>query len=291
MLQAMFEYQSMICRLTGMDVSNASHYDGATALAEAVLLALDATKRPDGKVILPATVHPQYRAVVKTYLKGTNAVRHRRRRTDRRCGDLTRLLDDQTAALVIQQPNFFGMFERIEGLADKVHDAGALLIVVVDPISLGLFKPPGDYGADVVVADGQPLGLPMAFGGPHLGIFATRSHAYPHGLSAGWSARPSMRRQARLCPDPWRPGATHSPRQGDQQHMHQRRPDRAWGSSLPRDNGQVRPQTGGPAVLRQEPLCGRRDCETARLHSQSAGAGHSRSSKSSWSLCRCRWKQ
>lgn len=175
MLQAMFEYQSMICRLTGMDVSNASHYDGATALAEAVLLALDATKRSQGKVILPATVHPQYREVVHTYMKGTKASVVGDGTPPLTNGALVDLLDGETAALVIQQPNFFGQFEEEAGLAKKVHDAGALLIVVADPISLGLFRPPGEYGADIVVADGQPLGLPMSFGGPNLGIFATRS--------------------------------------------------------------------------------------------------------------------
>jgi glycine dehydrogenase subunit 1 len=175
MLQALFEYQSMICRLTGMEVSNASHYDGATALAEAVLLALNvgAGKRP--KVVLSPAVHPQYREVVKTYLRGTHAATVVG--DEDATADLARLktlIDNDTAALVIQNPNFFGQCEPIEGLADAVHAAGALLIVVTDPISLGLFRPPGAYGADVVVADGQPLGIPPSFGGPHLGIFAAR---------------------------------------------------------------------------------------------------------------------
>lgn len=174
MLQAMFEYQSMICRLTGMEVSNASHYDGATSLAEAVLFALDATPKVRRKVVLSPAVHPQYRAVVQTYLRGTGASIVDVDLT----ADLNSLkssLDDQTAALVIQNPNFFGQCENVEGLADVVHGVGALLIVVADPISLGLFQSPGEYGADVVVADGQPLGIPPAFGGPHLGIFATKS--------------------------------------------------------------------------------------------------------------------
>jgi len=173
MLQALFEYQSMICRLTGMEVTTASHYDGATALAEAVLLALNVGKRR--KIILSPAVHPQYRAVVKTYLRGTN--------TAAIVGDedvtndlprLTSMLDADTAVLVIQNPNFFGQCEPVEGLADAVHAAGALLVVVADPIALGLFRPPGAYGADVVVAEGQALGIPPSFGGPHLGIFASR---------------------------------------------------------------------------------------------------------------------
>jgi glycine dehydrogenase subunit 1 len=174
-LQALFEYQSMICRLTGMEVSNASHYDGATALAEAVLLALNVASGKRGKIVLSPAIHPQYRAVVKTYLRGTHAATIVGDEDD--AADINRLktlLDQDTAALVIQNPNFFGQCEPINGLADAVHRAGALLIVVTDPISLGLFQPPGSYGADVVVAEGQPLGIPPSFGGPHLGIFAAR---------------------------------------------------------------------------------------------------------------------
>jgi glycine dehydrogenase subunit 1 len=175
MLQALFEYQSMICRLTGMEVSNASHYDGATALAEAVLLALNVASGKRNKIILSLAVHPQYRTVVKTYLRGTHAATIVG--DDDQTNDIDRLkslLDAETAALVIQNPNFFGQFEAVDGLAEAVHQAGALLIVVTDPIALGLFRPPGAYGADVVVADGQSLGLPPSFGGPHLGIFAAR---------------------------------------------------------------------------------------------------------------------
>jgi glycine dehydrogenase subunit 1 len=173
-LQALFEYQSMMCRLTGMEVSNASHYDGATALAEAVLLALSVGAGKRTKVLLSAAVHPQYRAVVRTYLGGTHAAVLA---GDEEGADLDALksqLDDETAALVIQSPNFFGQFEAVEGLAAAVHGAGALLIVVTDPIALGRFRAPGAYGADIVVADGQCLGIPPSFGGPHLGIFTTR---------------------------------------------------------------------------------------------------------------------
>jgi glycine dehydrogenase subunit 1 len=183
MLQALFEYQSMICRLTAMEVSNASHYDGATALAEAVLLALNVAQGKRSKIILSPAIHPQYRAVVKTYLRGTHVATV--------VGDddgaagldhLRSLLDGEVAALVIQNPNFLGQFEAVDGLADAVHRSGALLIVVTDLIALGLFRPPGSYGADVVVAEGQPLGIPASFGGPHLGVFATRM-AYVRRLS------------------------------------------------------------------------------------------------------------
>ncbi len=184
-LQAMFEYQTMICRLTGMDVANASHYDGATALAEAVRMALNAVPRERSRVIVSPTVNPRYREVVQTYLMATDAEIVGERTVAANLGasldDLTALLDHESAALVIQNPNFLGQFENIAGLADTVHNAGALLIVVADPIALGRFQAPGSYGADVVVADGQPLGIPLSFGGPHLGVFAARQ-AYVHKL-------------------------------------------------------------------------------------------------------------
>jgi len=174
-LQAMFEYQSMICQLTGMEVSNASHYDGATSLAEGVLLALNSVKGNRKKIVVSPAVHPQYRAVVRTYTQGMGVTITGDEDPTAEIVDLKKRLDDQTAALLIQNPNFFGQFEDVHGLAEAVHAAGALLIVVVDPISLGAFKAPGEYGADVVCAEGQPLGIPMSYGGPYLGIFATRN--------------------------------------------------------------------------------------------------------------------
>ncbi len=174
-LQAMFEYQSMICQLTGMDVSNASHYDGATSLAEGVLLALSATKGNRRKVVISPAVHPQYRQVVRAYLQGTGVSVVGDDDLKVEISHLKSLVDDQTAALVIQNPNFLGQFEDVTGLAGVVHAAGALLIVVADPIALGLFQPPGAYGADVACAEGQALGIPLSFGGPYLGIFATRN--------------------------------------------------------------------------------------------------------------------
>ena len=172
-LQAMFEYQTMICQLTAMEVSNASHYDGATALAEAVLLALDSAPGERDRVLVSSAVHPRYRAVLRTYLRGTaTQVIGDDDAVD--VAELATRLDRRTAALVIQNPNFFGQFERVEGLAEAARAVGALLVVLVDPVSLGLFKPPGAYGADVVAAEGQALGVPLSFGGPHLGILATR---------------------------------------------------------------------------------------------------------------------
>lgn len=180
MLQAMFEYQSMICQLTGMDVTNASHYDGATSLAEAVRMALNLASNKRQKVILSPAINPRYRDTVRTYLQGTEASLVGEDAPVGDMGSLLALLDDEVAALVIQNPNFIGQFENVAGLADAVHDAGALLIIVADPIALGRFQSPGDYGADVVVADGQPLGIPLSFGGPHLGIFATREKYVRH---------------------------------------------------------------------------------------------------------------
>ncbi len=166
MLQAMYEYQSMICRLTGMEVSNASHYDGATSLAEAVLLSLNLGRPQRKTIIVSPGLNPQYRQILSTYLRGQDATVSVRA--------IPSTINDDTAAVVVQSPNFFGQFECLDGLAKAVHDAGALLVVVGDPIAMGLFKPPGAFGADIVVAEGQSLGIALSFGGPHLGIFATR---------------------------------------------------------------------------------------------------------------------
>jgi glycine dehydrogenase subunit 1 len=164
----------MVCRLTGMEVANASHYDGATALAEAALMALDVTRGNRDRVLVSPTVNPRYRAVLRTYLGGAGAEVAGDGDGLSTPEDLAAALDGRTAALIVQDPDFLGRFQRVEGLADRVHAAGALLIAVFDPIALGLFRAPGDYGADIAVADGQPLGIPPSFGGPHLGIFATR---------------------------------------------------------------------------------------------------------------------
>ena len=174
-LQAFFEYQTLVAQLTGMDVSNASLYDGGTAAVEAVLMAIAATRR-SGRVVTAASVHPEYRQIVDTYLAHMN-VETRSVGTPSgvvRPEDLEAALDDQTACVLLEHPNFFGCLEQIETLAEITHRAGALLVVAVDPISLGLLKRPGQYGADIVVAEGQSLGIPLQFGGPYLGILACR---------------------------------------------------------------------------------------------------------------------
>ncbi len=175
-LQAMFEYQTLICQLTGMDVSNASLYDGGSSVAEAATMCMSATKR-HGKVIAVDAVHPQYRQVLSTYLESL--------RTELvtlntgMCGVVSpelvaEAVDAETACVVIQNPNFFGNLEVVEQIAEVVHAAGAKLVVAFDPISLGLLKRPGDQGADVAVAEGHSLGTPMSYGGPYLGILACR---------------------------------------------------------------------------------------------------------------------
>jgi glycine dehydrogenase subunit 1 len=164
-LQAIFEYQSMICALTGMEVSNASHYDGATATAEAVITAINVHRMKRRKVVISPYVHPEYRAVVRTYTQGMGL------EIDE-IGDWR--LDDETACLVVQYPDFLGRIGDLSPLAEAARTAGGLLIVVADPIALGMLKSPGEFGADIVVGEGQGMGAGLNFGGPYLGFFATR---------------------------------------------------------------------------------------------------------------------
>jgi glycine dehydrogenase subunit 1 len=174
-LQAGYEYQSMLCELTAMDVANASMYDGASATAEASVMAKDLTKR--GEVLVSTAVHPEYREVLRTYTRplGITVVEvpHRGGRTD--LAAIRAALSERAAAVIIQHPNFFGTLEDGTGLAALAHEAGALFIcAVADPLSLGLLKPPGHWGADIVAGEGQPLGNHLNFGGPYLGMLATR---------------------------------------------------------------------------------------------------------------------
>ncbi len=173
-LQSIFEYQSMICALTGMEVANASHYDGATSTAEAVIMALNVHRGRRKKVLVSPAVHPEYRSVVRTYTQGMGIEIVGDGDTTATLDDLTNLLDKDTTCLIIQSPNFYGEIEDLEGLASKVHAVKALLVVVADPVSLGLLRPPGDYGADIVVGEGQALGNGLNYGGPYLGFFACR---------------------------------------------------------------------------------------------------------------------
>ncbi len=176
-LQAIFEYQSMMAALTGMDASNASHYDGATATAEAVIMALNTVKGKRKRVILSPTLHPQYREVVRTYTQGMGLEIVGDQAGDPDFRALLDMCEQNTACVVVQNPDFLGSIhspEEMQALADAVHACGALLAVAVDPISLGLFTPPGQYGADIVMGEGQSLGIPISFGGPYLGFFTMR---------------------------------------------------------------------------------------------------------------------
>jgi len=173
-LQAVFEFQTLICQLTGMDAANASMYDGASACAEAVLMAMRLTRRK--KVLLSKALNPRYRGVVATYCRYLNmelvdVAVAADGRTD--LEDLAAKLDDSTAVVVAGYPNYFGVIEDVAVLAEKSHEHGAKLVTAVaEPIALGLLKSPGELGADIVVGDGQSFGLPLAFGGPYVGFFA-----------------------------------------------------------------------------------------------------------------------
>jgi len=172
-LQSIYEFQSLIVRLTGMEISNASLYDGATAVAEAVLMALSATRKH--KVVVSGCVNPTRLGVINTYLEGGNTVIAK---TGRDCGttrpdEVASLIDDETGCVVVESPNFFGLVEDLEAIGRAVKETKALFIVSADPTSLGILAPPSAFGADIVVGEGQALGNPMNYGGPNLGFMAT----------------------------------------------------------------------------------------------------------------------
>ncbi len=185
MLQAIYEYQSLVCQLTGMDAANASLYDGATALAEAASLAIHATERK--KILVARTVNPNYREVLKTYAKAADweleEIPFDLKTGTTDLAALDKELDGSVAGVIFQQPNFFGCLEPLadktenkeSALAKKIHGAGTLLMVSSDPVSLGLLTPPGEYGADVATGEGQALGNAQNFGGPGLGLFAVNN--------------------------------------------------------------------------------------------------------------------
>jgi len=175
-LQTIFEFQTLVCQLTGMEVANASMYDGSTALAEAVLMAERVTRR--SKVIACGAIHPEYLDVVRTYVQhaGIELIHvDFDSQTGQVSAELDDALDNNIAAVVVQSPNFFGCLEQVKNLANKAHAASALLVVATtEAISFGLLKSPGSCGADIVVAEGQSFGVPLSFGGPYVGLFATR---------------------------------------------------------------------------------------------------------------------
>ncbi len=172
-LQSIFEYQTQICELTGMDVSNASVYDGATAAAEAVLMLRD---RRRSEVVVAETVNPDVMAVIRTYCASRDVPVVTVPAADDLGVDLDALraaVGSATAAVYVQSPNYLGIIEDMDGVVECAHASGAKVVMGFNPISLGILRSPGEYGADVAVAEGQPLGLPLGFGGPYLGIMAT----------------------------------------------------------------------------------------------------------------------
>jgi len=173
-LQAIFEYQSLICNLTGMEVSNASHYDGATALAEAAILALNHHRGKRSRLVLSPAIHPHYRQVARTYMQGMGVEIAGDEHLPSSADDLPSQIDGNTAMVAVQYPDFFGRIRDWTALGKAAHAAGALLCVVVNPLALGLLRPPSEFDADIVVGDGQPLGIPMSFGGPTLGHFTIK---------------------------------------------------------------------------------------------------------------------
>ncbi len=177
-LQAIFEYQTLICELTAMEVANASMYDGASALAEAVLMGRNIRKSAEGKILLSEGINPLYKQTVKTYLTNSAHQIEEIKVSPEGITDLSLLEDylkkERVDIFVVQYPNFFGFIEPLKDIGDIVHKYGTIFIVVADPIALSLLKPPGYFGADIVVGEGQQLGLPMNFGGPYVGFFATR---------------------------------------------------------------------------------------------------------------------
>jgi len=174
-LQSIYEFQSLICQLTEMELANASLYDGGSALGEACLLAHYHTEK--NRILIPENLHPLYKRVLKTYVSGQGLKLVEVAHIDGqiRASAVKEKIDDQTAAVVIQNPNFFGVLEEdIEEIEKLTHSSGALLVMVCDPISLGILKTPGEYNADIVVGEGQSLGNRMSFGGPYLGYFACK---------------------------------------------------------------------------------------------------------------------
>jgi len=171
-LQAIFEFQTMICELTGMDVANSSMYDGGTALAEAAMLAAGHTRRK--KILVSSAVHPESKEVLNTYAKGQRLevveIPYKNGITD--VASLQELVNEDVAAVVVQYPNFFGGIEPLKEIEQLTHKEKSLLVVSSNPLALGILTPPGQFGADIVVGDTQVFGIPTAFGGPHCGYFA-----------------------------------------------------------------------------------------------------------------------
>ena len=175
-LQVIYEFQSMVAELLGFEVANASMYDGATAMAEAALVAVSASRKRE-RIIVSPTVNPAYRKVLETYIEATTVTSETLGAGDNPfrfdAAGLKDVLDESVACVVVQYPNFYGTIEDVKAIADVVHEAGALLVVNTTPVPLAMLKTPGELGADIASAEGQPLGVPPGFGGPYVGLLAT----------------------------------------------------------------------------------------------------------------------
>ena len=233
-----YEYQSLICALTGMDVANASMYDGATALAEAAFLACRATGRK--KIAISAAVHPEHRKVLKTYTQSAdlNLLEVPYDQKTGRSGKLPSDLSD-AACYIISQPNFFGCIEEVASLADQVHKHEALFIVSVHPVSLGLLKPPSEYGADLVVGEGQSLGNPRNFGGPGLGSSRRKKNISARSRKDRREDS-GYRREGRIYVDVAGEGTAYPAGTGHEQHLQQRSALRTRRLRLPVADGEAR---------------------------------------------------
>jgi len=175
-LQAIFEFQSLICRLTGMDVSNASHYDGATAAAEAAILALGHFRNKRKKILVSRSVNPQFRQTMRAYTQAHEDLQivGDEIETGADLEKLIAMIDHDTALVLVQYPDFFGRIVDYKKLIETAHAYGALVAMAVNPTAMGMLTPPGDLGADIALGEGQPLGIPLSFGGPYLGFFAVK---------------------------------------------------------------------------------------------------------------------
>ncbi len=279
-LQGIFEYQSLMAALTGMDVSNSSHYDGATAAAEAVNMAMAQFRGKRKKVVISPTVHPQYREVIRTYTQGMDlALVGDEAVTDLESGPagLASLVDNSTLLVIVQYPDFFGRVYDYTELIAKAHAQGALACVVANPMALGLFKTPGEMDADIVVGDGQPLGIPDVVRRPLPWFLHHRRRRMSTKWRAGWSERRSTPRAEGLRADADGARAAYQARARHLQYLHQRGIAGPGCGGLSVGAGEARPATGGAALLSQGAL--RRPSSSARSTAwDCASASHSSTS-------------
>ncbi len=220
-LQALFEFQTMICELTGMDIANASMYDGSTGAAEAVMMAVRVTGR--NAAVLARTVHPEYREVLGTYAQHQGIPTAEVGYTAAGRVDLKALdaaITSDTACVLVQSPNFFGTIEDVAAIAEVVHAKGALLIVsIAEAVSLGVVKPPVE--ADIVSLEAQSFGVAVGYGGPYCGVIAAKEKVSAADAGAAGGRGQGHRRPAGICADPVDAGAAYSAGEGDVEHLHE----------------------------------------------------------------------